>query len=105
MFEKSRFVVDGYGFYFYLRPIVSGNRVYLGKYQVIAFIIAMRMIRLEYFGHNRRISVLGFGGGEHVIIMKIIKIVTHLRVDEVEEELGLDVTKQEESECGEDLGV
>jgi ammonia channel protein AmtB len=43
--------------------------------------------------------------GGPVIIMKIIKTVTHLREDEVEEELDLDVTEQEESACGEDWGV
>jgi ammonium transporter, Amt family len=47
--------------------------------------------------------VLGFGGT--VIIMKVINVVIGLRVKEVEEEVGLDITEQGETAYGEDWGV
>jgi ammonium transporter, Amt family len=48
-------------------------------------------------------AVLGFGGT--VIIMKVISAVMALRVKEVEEEVGLDITEQGETAYGEDWGV
>jgi ammonium transporter, Amt family len=46
--------------------------------------------------------VLGFGGT--IIIMKLINAVMGLRVKEVEEEVGLDITEQGETAYGEDWG-
>jgi ammonium transporter, Amt family len=46
--------------------------------------------------------VLGFGGT--IIIMKVINAVMGLRVKEVEEEVGLDITEQGETAYGEDWG-
>jgi ammonium transporter, Amt family len=48
-------------------------------------------------------GVLGFGGT--IIIMKVINVVIGLRVKEVEEEVGLDITEQGETAYGEDWGV
>ncbi|MGH9995698.1 MAG: hypothetical protein ACRD4J_10755 [Nitrososphaeraceae archaeon] len=48
-------------------------------------------------------AVLGFGGT--VIIMKVISAVMALRVKEVEEEVGLDITEQGETAYGEDWGA
>ena len=46
--------------------------------------------------------ILGFGGT--IIIMKVINAVIGLRVKEVEEEVGLDITEQGETAYGEDWG-
>ena len=48
-------------------------------------------------------AALGFGGT--VIIMKVISAVMAVRVKEVEEEVGLDITEQGETAYGEDWGV
>jgi Amt family ammonium transporter len=48
-------------------------------------------------------AALGFGGT--VIIMKVISVVMAVRVKEVEEEVGLDITEQGETAYGEDWGV
>jgi ammonium transporter, Amt family len=47
-------------------------------------------------------AILGFGGT--IIIMKVINAVIGLRVKEVEEEVGLDITEQGETAYGEDWG-
>ena len=48
-------------------------------------------------------AVLGFVGT--IIIMKVINAIMGLRVKEVEEEVGLDITEQGETAYGEDWGV
>ena len=48
-------------------------------------------------------AALGFGGT--IIIMKVINAIMGLRVKEVEEEVGLDITEQGETAYGEDWGV
>ncbi len=48
-------------------------------------------------------AVLGFGGT--LIIMKVINAIMGLRVKEVEEEVGLDITEQGETAYGDDWGV
>ena len=47
-------------------------------------------------------AALGFGGT--VIIMKVINAVMRLRVEEVEEEVGLDITEQGETAYGDEWG-
>ena len=47
-------------------------------------------------------AILGFGGT--IIIMKVINAVIGLRVKEVEEEVGLDITEKGETAYGEDWG-
>ena len=48
-------------------------------------------------------AVLGFGGT--IIIMKIINVVIGLKVNEEEEEIGLDTTQHGEREYGDQWGV
>ena len=48
-------------------------------------------------------TVLGFGGT--IIIMKIINVVIGLKVNEEEEEIGLDTTQHGEREYGDQWGV
>ena len=48
------------------------------------------------------VAALGFGGT--VIIMKVINAVMRLRVEEVEEEVGLDITEQGETAYGDEWG-
>lgn len=45
------------------------------------------------------------GFGATIIIMKVINAIMGLRVKEVEEEVGLDITEQGETAYGEDWGV